>query len=133
MEAGVGQDQLRGGTGGGVALACGVEVSPERSAHPGQQSGAHGASIFTPRPGGASTVPSIRVRLTFPETLVREPIVHRLSTEHDVVCNIRRADVRDRTGWVILEISGEADDVAGAREWLEDTGVRVDDLEAYLL
>jgi len=78
-------------------------------------------------------VPSIRVRLTFPETLVREPIVHRLSTEHDVVCNIRRADVRDRTGWVILEISGEADDVAAAREWLEDTGVRVDDLEAYLL
>lgn len=78
-------------------------------------------------------MPSIRVRLTFPETLVREPIVHRLSTEHDVVCNIRRADVRDRTGWVILEISGGADDVAAAREWLEDTGVRVDDLEAYLL
>jgi len=78
-------------------------------------------------------VPSIRVRLTFPETLVREPIVHRLSTEHDVVCNIRRADVRDRTGWVILEISGDANDVAEAREWLEDTGVRVDDLEAYLL
>lgn len=78
-------------------------------------------------------MPSIRVRLTFPETLVREPIVHRLSTEHDVVCNIRRADVRDRTGWVILEISGDTDDVAAAREWLEDTGVRVDDLEAYLL
>lgn len=76
---------------------------------------------------------SIRVRLTFPETLVREPVVHRLSTEHDVVCNIRRADVRDRTGWVILEISGEQDAVAGAREWLEDTGVRVDDLEEYLL
>jgi 8-oxo-dGTP pyrophosphatase MutT (NUDIX family) len=78
-------------------------------------------------------VPSIRVRLTFPETLVREPIVHRLSTEHDVVCNIRRADVRDRTGWVILEISGDTDDVVAAREWLEETGVRVDDLEAYLL
>ncbi|MGB0731259.1 MAG: NIL domain-containing protein [Miltoncostaeaceae bacterium] len=78
-------------------------------------------------------MPSIRVRLTFPETLVREPIVHRLSTEHDVVCNIRRADVRDRTGWVILEISGDTNDVAAAREWLEDTGVRVDDLEAYLL
>ncbi len=78
-------------------------------------------------------MPSIRVRLTFPETLVREPIVHRLSTEHDVVCNIRRADVRDRTGWVILEISGDTDDVVAAREWLEETGVRVDDLEAYLL
>jgi hypothetical protein len=76
---------------------------------------------------------SIRVRLTFPETLVREPVVHRLSTEHDVVCNIRRADVRDRTGWVILEISGSQDAVTGAREWLEDTGVRVDDLEPYLL
>ena len=76
---------------------------------------------------------SIRVRLTFPETLVREPVVHRLSTEHDVVCNIRRADVRERTGWVILEISGTQDAVASAREWREDTGVRVDDLEPYLL
>lgn len=76
---------------------------------------------------------SIRVRLTFPETLVREPVVHRLSTEHDVVCNIRRADVRERTGWVILEISGTQEAVAEAREWLEDTGVRVDDLEPYLL
>ena len=76
---------------------------------------------------------SIRVRLTFPETLVREPVVHRLSTEHDVVCNIRRADVRERTGWVILEISGTQDAVTAAREWLEDTGVRVDDLEPYLL
>ena len=76
---------------------------------------------------------SIRVRLTFPETLVREPVVHRLSTEHDVVCNIRRADVRERTGWVILEISGTQDAVSDAREWREDTGVRVDDLEPYLL
>ncbi len=76
---------------------------------------------------------SIRVRLTFPEGLVREPIVHRLSTEHDVVCNIRRADVRERTGWVILEISGDADHLLEVRQWLTDTGVRVDDLEPYLL
>lgn len=77
-------------------------------------------------------MPSIRVRLTFPETLVREPIVHRLSSEFQVVCNIRRADVRDRTGWVILEITGDAEHLAQAREWLTDTGVRVDDLEPYL-
>jgi ABC-type methionine transport system ATPase subunit len=71
------------------------------------------------------------VRLTFPENLVREPVVHRLSTEHDVVCNIRRADIRDRTGWVILEISGDADHLVEVRQWLEDTGVRVDDLDYY--
>ena len=41
--------------------------------------------------------------------------------------------VRERTGWVILEISGTQDAVSDAREWLEDTGVRVDDLEPYLL
>jgi hypothetical protein len=41
--------------------------------------------------------------------------------------------VRERTGWVILEISGTQDAVSEAREWLEETGVRVDDLEPYLL
>ena len=42
-------------------------------------------------------------------------------------------NVRDRTGWVILEISGDADHLVEVRQWLEDTGVRVDDLEPYLL
>lgn len=46
--------------------------------------------------------------------------------------NIRRADVRESTGWVILEVTGTEQRLDEARRHLEGIGVRVDDLEAYL-
>jgi hypothetical protein len=49
-----------------------------------------------------------------------------------VVTNIRRADIREREGWVILEVPGTEQRLGEARRHLEGLGVRVDDLEAYL-
>ncbi|HEY7948899.1 MAG TPA: NIL domain-containing protein [Acidimicrobiales bacterium] len=68
----------------------------------------------------------VRVKLTFPEALVREPLIARLVREHDVEPNIRRANVDDHEGWIVCEISGEPAKVDGALEFLRDTGVRVD-------
>ena len=41
--------------------------------------------------------------------------------------NIRRADIRETTGWVLLEVTGTEQ-----RLHLEGIGVRVDDLETYV-
>jgi len=71
-------------------------------------------------------VTSVRTRLTFPEALVREPIVARLAVEHAVEANIRRADVRDHEGWIVCELSGDAAAVERALAWLRSKGVRVD-------
>ncbi len=49
-----------------------------------------------------------------------------------MVTNIRRADIRETTGWVILEVAGTDQRLDEARRHLEGIGVRVDDLEAYL-
>ena len=68
----------------------------------------------------------VRVKLTFPEALVREPLIARLVREHDVEPNIRRANVDDHEGWIVCEISGEPAKVDGALAFLRDTGVRVD-------
>ena len=46
--------------------------------------------------------------------------------------NIRRADIRETTGWVIMEVTGTEQRLAEARRHLEGLGVRVDDLDAYL-
>ena len=35
----------------------------------------------------------MRVRLTFPPSLIQEPIIYRLVKDFDIVINIRRADV----------------------------------------
>jgi ABC-type methionine transport system ATPase subunit len=73
-----------------------------------------------------------KVRLTFPEDLIKEPIIHNLAKRYDLVTNIRRADVREATGWVVLELTGSEQRLAEGRRYLEDIGVRVDDLEAYV-
>lgn len=68
----------------------------------------------------------VRVRLTFPELLIREPVLALLAREHDVLPNIRRASVDDHEGWIICEIDGEARAVDAAIAWLTERGVTVD-------
>jgi L-aspartate semialdehyde sulfurtransferase ferredoxin len=68
----------------------------------------------------------VRVKLTFPEELVREPIIARMVQEFEIVPNIRRADVGERNGWIICELDGEPNTVDRAVEWLRVEGVQVD-------
>ncbi|HWB70937.1 MAG TPA: NIL domain-containing protein [Egibacteraceae bacterium] len=68
-----------------------------------------------------------RWHLTFPEHLVQQPIVYRLVADHGLVINIRRADVDDEYGWMLLECTGDLQALQGARDWLEELGVAVSD------
>ena len=68
-----------------------------------------------------------QVRFTFQPDLIREPLIYRLGHEFAVVTNIRMADVDERTGWVVLEIEGEADEIERGLDWARERGVRVDD------
>jgi ABC-type methionine transport system ATPase subunit len=68
----------------------------------------------------------MRVKLTFPEELVREPIIARMVKELDIVPNIRRANVGEHDGWIICELDGDAGTVDRAVEWLKGQGVQVD-------
>ena len=67
-----------------------------------------------------------RVKLTFPDHLIRQPVIARLVREFDVMPNIRRANVEESIGWMVLEIGGEDNVVDRALEWLSDQGVEVD-------
>ena len=44
-----------------------------------------------------------RVKFTFAAELVKEPIIYELGRDFRLVTNIRRADVGDTVGWVVLE------------------------------
>jgi ABC-type methionine transport system ATPase subunit len=68
----------------------------------------------------------VRVKLTFPEALVTEPVIARLVRDHDVEPNIRRANVDDHEGWIVCEVAGEPAKIDDALAWLRQTGVRVD-------
>ena len=67
-----------------------------------------------------------RVKFTFPTELITEPIIYELGHRFKVVTNIRRADVREKVGWVVLELEGPEDEVANGLEWVSNSGVRVD-------
>jgi len=70
----------------------------------------------------------VRVKLFFPETLIREPIVAGLVRHHDVTPNIRRASIEDDIGWMVLDLDGDPADVSRALRWLHEIGVEVDQL-----
>lgn len=71
---------------------------------------------------------NVRVRITFPEALIRQPIIGRMVQEFDVMPNIRRANVEEHVGWIVCELGGDDAAVERAIEWLHDLGVEVDRL-----
>jgi L-aspartate semialdehyde sulfurtransferase ferredoxin len=72
---------------------------------------------------------STRVRLTFPAELVRQPIVAQLVRRFDVLPNIRRAEVREDTGWMVCELDGDPGALHEALDWLRQLGVAVDQVD----
>ncbi len=67
-----------------------------------------------------------RVKFTFPTEMEREPVIYRLGHNFKVVTNIRRADVREDMGWVVLELDGNDAEIERGLQWVGATGVRVD-------
>jgi ABC-type methionine transport system ATPase subunit len=70
----------------------------------------------------------VRVKLFFPEALIREPIVARLVRTYDITPNIRRASIEEDIGWMVLDLVGEPANVREAVAWLGEIGVEVDQL-----
>lgn len=66
------------------------------------------------------------MKLTFPDALIRVPVLARLTRAFEVEPNIRRANVEEHQGWIICELVGAAEAIEAAVAWLRDEGVGVD-------
>ena len=66
------------------------------------------------------------MKFTFLDDLVKQPVIYRLGHSFDIVTNIRRADVREDMGWVVLELDGEEAEIQRGLDWVSAIGVRVD-------
>lgn len=73
-------------------------------------------------------MPKQRLHLTFPENLVQEPVIYNLGKNFALVTNIRRANVEERFGWVILELEGPPEALRDGIRYLADLGVTVDQI-----
>ena len=67
-----------------------------------------------------------RLMLTFSEELIRDPIIHNLGQQFNIVTNILRADVTEDRGWVLLEVEGKNEDIEAGITWAISRGVRIE-------
>ena len=67
-----------------------------------------------------------QVLFTFPQKLIKEPIIYDLGRKFNIVTNIRRADVTENKGWVVLELEGDESDIERGLTWVISAGVMVD-------
>lgn len=76
---------------------------------------------------------NLKVRVSFPEDKIKEPVIYQIGREFNLTTNIRRADVTEKTGWVDLELTGEPEEIERGIEGLKRKGVRVDPIEKNII
>jgi L-aspartate semialdehyde sulfurtransferase ferredoxin len=78
-------------------------------------------------------MPKRRILLTFPEDLITEPVIHTMGTRYGIVTNVRRANVEERMGWVILEIDGPEEALDAAVAYASNLGVEVNEMSGDIV
>jgi hypothetical protein len=74
-----------------------------------------------------------RVKFTFPQQLITLPIIYELGKQFNLVTNVRRADVTEDRGWVILELDGDLEEIERGLDWVTSKGVRVDPVQGDIV
>ena len=74
-------------------------------------------------------MPHVKVHIQFPEDKIKEPVIYQIGHKYNVVTNVRRADVRETTGWMDLELTGDSAEIERAIVGLRKKGVVVDPIE----
>ena len=67
-----------------------------------------------------------QIRLKFQTNLISEPVIYQMGHKFKVITNIKRANVRQDTGWVILDLDGTDNEISASLEWITSRGVDVD-------
>jgi ABC-type methionine transport system ATPase subunit len=65
------------------------------------------------------------LQLTFPESQVTEPVIYHVVKEFNVIPSIRRANIANHVGWMVVEMKGTGADLDAAVTYLEGLGIDV--------
>ena len=74
-----------------------------------------------------------RVKLTFPQDLIKEPVIFTMAKKFDIILNIRRARVTETIGEMVLELDGPDESVEKGIESIKQQGVDVELVEGDIL
>jgi len=70
-----------------------------------------------------------RLELTFPTELKNEAIICTMCKKFDIVVNIVEASFSTDTGWAILILDGDEEDVNKALDYLSSKNIDIEDQE----
>jgi hypothetical protein len=88
------------------------------------------ARIGRPRTRGQTRA---KFYLTYPQRLVREPLIYLMSRKFDMVFNVRGASVNEEIGIIALELDGAPDVIEAAVAWFREQGVTVEPIEKNVI
>ncbi len=74
-----------------------------------------------------------RVKLTFPQELIKEPILFTTAKKFDIMPNIRRARVTETVGEIVLELEGTEENINNGIEYMKQQGVAIELIEGDIL
>ncbi|TAN43027.1 MAG: ferredoxin [Nitrospirae bacterium] len=74
-----------------------------------------------------------RVKLTFPQNLIKEPVIFTMAKTYEVMPNIRRARITDSVGEMILELDGAEENVEKGIKSLITQGIDVELVEGDII
>lgn len=74
-----------------------------------------------------------RVKLTFPQNLIKEPVIFTMAKKYDIMPNIRRARVTETVGEMVLELDGTEENLVKGIETLKQQGVVVEIVEGDIV
>ncbi|MEW6571025.1 MAG: NIL domain-containing protein [Nitrospirota bacterium] len=74
-----------------------------------------------------------RVKLTFPQHLIKEPVIFTMAKKYDVMPNIRRARVTETVGEMVLELEGTEENLNKGIQSLKDQGIIVELAEGDII
>lgn len=66
-----------------------------------------------------------KLSLSFPQKLIREPILFNISNKFGLVFNISKANVSDEVGYLELSLEGPDDALDAAVKYLSERGVTI--------
>ena len=66
------------------------------------------------------------VRLTYPARLLKQPLIHGLIRDFDLLTNILEAHLTPQGGYLVVALRGEEQRLGEGLRWMEGLGVEVE-------
>jgi ABC-type methionine transport system ATPase subunit len=69
-----------------------------------------------------------RYKMVFPASMIKEPVIFKLSKEYNLIPNILRGRITNKSAWLELSIQGKDANLKKALLFLKKKGVKVEEL-----